>query len=210
MIIGKHVDEAAKITNRDIVKELGGLPEEKIHCSVMGHDALSAALNNYRGIKTEPHEEDHSRLVCRCFGVTENKIRQIVEENDLKTIEQVTNYCKAGGGCGSCHNDIQDIIDDVWKKRKAKEEAKIGKRKELTNIEKIALIKETLDREIRPALRADGGDLELVDVVGDKVLVATRAKCAGCLAAPITLKGFVERKLHEFVSDKLVVEEVTE
>jgi NifU-like protein len=208
MVKGKHIDEVAKITNRDIVKELGGLPEEKIHCSVMGHDALEAALNNYRGLKTVPHEEDHSRVVCRCFGVTENKIRKIVEENNLKTVEQVTNYTKAGGGCGSCQGDIQDIIDDVWRKKKVEEAAKAEKPKKLSNIQKIALIQETIEREIRPALRADGGDLELIDVVGNKVLVATRAHCAGCPSAGITLKGFVEKKLREFVSDDLVVEEV--
>lgn len=211
MIIGKHVDEAAKITNKDIAEALDGLPEEKIHCSVMGRDALEAALANYRGqMRKTPEEEDHSKLVCRCFGVTENKIQRVVRENNLKTVEQVTHYCKAGGGCGACHGEIEDIIDDVWKAKAAEEEERAEKPKRLTNIQKIALIQDTVEREIRPALRMDGGDIELVDVEGDKVLVALRGACSECPASPVTLKGYVEQKLREFVSDGLHVEVVSQ
>ncbi len=211
MIIGKHVDEVAKITNKDIAEALGGLPEEKIHCSVMGRDALESALANYRGqTRKTPEEEDHSKLVCRCFGVTEDKIRRVVRENNLKTVEQVTHYCKAGGGCGACHSEIEDIIDDVWKVKAAERRERPEKPKRLTNIQKIALIQDTVEREIRPALRADGGDIELIDVEGDKVLVALRGACAECPASPVTLKGYVEQKLREFVSDALHVEVVTQ
>jgi NifU-like protein len=211
MIIGKHVDEAAKITNKDIAESLGGLPEEKIHCSVMGRDALEAALANYQGqTRITPEEEDHSKLVCRCFGVTEDKIRRVVRENNLKTVEQVTHYCKAGGGCGACHSEIEDIIDDVWNVKAVDSPRRTEKPQLLTNIQKIALIQDTVEREIRPALRADGGDIELIDVDGDKVMVALRGACSECPASGLTLKGYVEQKLREFVSDGLYVEEVTQ
>ena len=104
MVIGKTVDEALKITNKDIVEELGGLPQAKFHCSVMGSEALEAAVNDYRGIKPEEKEELEGKLVCRCFAVTDKLIEKVVRENHLTTVDEVTAYTKAGGACGSCRN----------------------------------------------------------------------------------------------------------
>ena len=117
----------------------------------------------------------------------------------------MTNYTKAGGGCGNCHPIIQEIIDKVLSQRS---EAP-AERPKLSNIKKIKMIEETLEREIRPALKHDGGDIELVDVVGNHVLVATRGACASCQASDQTLKNFVEAKLRELVLPELVVEEVS-
>jgi len=80
----------------------------------------------------------------------------------------------------------------------------------MSNLRKIRLIEETIDQEIRPSLKQDGGDIELVDVVGNRVLVATRGACASCQAANRTLKNFVEVKLRELVLPELVVEEVSQ
>jgi NifU-like protein len=201
MIKGMTVAEAEKLTNQDIADYLGGLPKEKMHCSVMGREALEKAIASYKGV---PVAEAEGRVICECFGVTEPEIERVVRENDLKTIEEVTNYTKAGGGCGGCHEAIQEIIDRVRAVPKAG-----APRPRLTNIQKIRMIEETLEREIRPALRQDGGDLELIDVVGDKVLVATRGACASCAAVHLTLKDFVEAKLRELVWPELEVEEVS-
>ncbi len=201
MIKGMSVEEAAKITNQDIANYLGGLPQEKIHCSVMGREALEAAIANYKGI---PLAEAGGKIICECFGVTEPEIERVVRENDLKTVEEVTNYTKAGGGCGGCHEVIQEIIDRV------RAEARPVTKPKLTNIQKIRMIEETIEREIRPSLQHDGGDIELIDVLGDRVLVATRGACATCQAAHLTLKDFVEVKLRELVWPELVVEEVSQ
>ncbi len=75
------------------------------------------------------------------------------------------------------------------------------------NIQKIQLIQETIDREIRPALQQDGGDLELIDVVGDQVIVSLRGACVECPVSQFTLQQMVEAKLREFVSDGLTVVE---
>ena len=117
----------------------------------------------------------------------------------------MTNYTKAGGGCENCHPIIQEIIDRVLSQLS---ETPV-ERPKLSNIKKIKMIEETLEREIRPALKHDGGDIELVDVVGNRVLVATRGACASCQASDQTLKNFVEAKLRELVLPELVVEEVS-
>lgn len=113
MIKGKTVEEAQKITNQDIADYLDGLPPEKMHCSVMGREALDAAVANYHG-KTYEQSHDDGEIVCHCFGVGINKIKKAVWENHLTTVEEVTNYTKAGGGCQSCHMRIEEIIEEVW------------------------------------------------------------------------------------------------
>ena len=201
MLKGLALDEAAKITNDDIAQYLGGLPKEKMHCSVMGRDALEKAIAHYRG---EPDKMIEGEIVCECFGVTEIEIERAVKENNLKTIEDVTGYVKAGGGCGNCHERIEEIIASV-SGMQPKEERKP---KKLTNIQKIKLIEETLEREIKPALKKDGGDIELVDFVGNTVYVELLGTCSSCSASQVTLKHYVETKIKELVSPELVVEEV--
>ena len=202
MVRGMSVEEAAKVTNRDIADYLGGLPQEKMHCSVMGREALEKAIENYQGAEAKKATE--GQVVCECFGVTDLEIERAIRENNLASIEDVTNYTKAGGGCGGCHDTIQEIIDRV---RHEMETRPVEKPK-MSNIRKIKMIEETLEREIRPSLRKDGGDIELIDVVGNRVLVATRGACASCQAAEQTIKLFVESKLREMVWPELVVEEV--
>jgi NifU-like protein len=199
MVQGMTLEEAAKISNQDIAAYLGGLPQEKMHCSVMGREALEKAIENYRGVtSTEPG----AKIICECFGVTDLEIERAIQENNLSTVEEVTNYTKAGGGCGNCQDIIQQIIERV------RAEARPAGRPPLSNIKKIKMIEETLEREIRPSLKHDGGDIELIDVIGNRVLVATRGACAVCKASEITLKQFVEAKLRDLVSPDLVIEEV--
>jgi NifU-like protein len=198
MVKGKTIEEARNISNQDIADYLGGLPEEKMHCSVLGQQALEQAIQSYQGA---PAAEAGAEIICECFGVTDREIEKAVRENHLTTVEQVTNYTKAGGGCGNCHDKIRAIIDRVLATS-----APEGKPK-LTNLRKIKMIEDVLEREIRPSLRHDGGDVDLIDVIGNRVIVATRGSCATCQASQVTLKGFVETKLRETVSPDLVVEE---
>lgn len=205
IIRGMTLDEAAKVSNQDIANVLGGLPEQKMHCSVMGKEALEAAIANYRTGKTGQPPVKKGLLVCTCFGVTAEEIEAVVKDNNLTTVEQVTNYCKAGGGCGGCKGEIEKIIARVRTGMNRNDAAQGGRR--LTAIQKIKLIEETMDREIRPLLRRDGGDIELLDIEGNKVTVSFRGMCAGCQGAQITMKEVVQAKLREFVTPELVVEE---
>ncbi len=207
LVKGKTLDEALEITNRDIADYLGGLPEQKMHCSVMGKEALEAAIENYRTGSTKPVRLE-GKVVCNCFGVTDHEIIEVVKENNLTTVEQVTNYCKAGGACGSCHGDIQKIIDDVAGQSKTDEPTEKAVRPaKLTNIEKIRLIGQTIDEQIRPMLQAHGGNIELIDVDGDRVIIAFRGMCSQCRQSEFTMKEVVEAKLKEFVAETLFVQE---
>ncbi len=201
LIKGKTIDEALRISNQDIADYLGGLPKEKMHCSVMGREALEAAIANYRGEKKAPEKEE--KIICECFEVSEEKIRKVAIENHLTTVEDITNYTKAGGGCGSCIPAIEAILKDIWFVKPVPE--KPATPKKLTNLQKIALIQDIIEKEIRPRLQADGGDLELIDIEDNKVIIGLRAMCVGCLIGDVTIKG-IEDKLKELVSDDITVE----
>ena len=209
MVKGKTLDEALGVTNQEIADFLGGLPEEKMHCSVMGQEALEAAIAKYRGVEAPKHGHDHveteGEIVCKCFGLTDLFLKKVIASNKLTTAEQVTHFTKAGGACGGCIPKIKELIAEV-----TGEEKKVARDKpavKLTNLRKMQLIQETLENEIRPQLWADGGDLELIDIDGPNVQVAFRKACAGCASSGYTAK-FVEQKLRELVSSDINVQEV--
>lgn len=204
MIIGKTLEEAKKITNKDIADELGGLPQEKMHCSVMGQEALEDALKKYYG-KEEIEKEaglsqNGDKIVCTCFNVTENQIWEAIKVNGLKTVEEVTNYTKAGGACGRCKGVIKDIIETYLRKE--------GQAPVMTAAQKILKIGRVIDQQISPQLQKDGGDIELIDVEGNKVKVKLTGMCSGCKNAAMTLKAFVESVLKDKVDSSLEVEQV--
>ena len=207
MIKGLTLDEATKLTNKDIAEYLGGLPEQKMHCSVMGREALEAAIENYKSGGKEKHELE-GNVICTCFGVTDKEIERVIRENNLTTVEEVTNYCKAGGGCGGCQSEIEKMIEKIQPDEIKQAPVTVARRAgKLTNIQKIQLIQQTINEQIRPALRAHGGNIELIDVEANKVVVAFRGMCAQCRLAELTMKDVVEAKLKEFVSEQLFVEE---
>ncbi len=206
MIIGKTVDEVKKITNKDIADQLGGLPPEKMHCSVMGYEALEDALKNFDNMTDLDdlrNEKKAEKIVCTCFNVTENMIWDAIKQNGLKTVEDITNYTKAGGACGKCKGLIQDIIDTYYKK-----EENDSNRPALSPAQKILKINNIIETQISPELRKDGGDITLVDIDGNKVLVKLRGKCSGCKNSHLTLKAFVESTLRETVDSNIDVIEV--
>ncbi|MBN1531548.1 MAG: Fe-S cluster assembly protein NifU [Spirochaetes bacterium] len=205
MVKGKTIEEASKITNQDIVAFLGGLPEEKMHCSVMGHEALTLAVAKWKGESIPDELDTEGEIICRCFGVTDALIRKVIRENHLKTVEEVTNYTKAGGACGSCIPRIEDIIEEELKVAPAGESEK--EKRPLTNIRRMQLVEETINNVIRPELQKDGGNIELVDIDGSVVYVALRGSCANCVASNVTLKNLVETKLREFVEEGIEVVE---
>jgi NifU-like protein len=219
LVKGLTLDEALKVTNKEIADFLGGLPEAKMHCSVMGQEALEAAIYKYRGIELEAHDDDDGTLICKCFSISEPKIRRAIVENNLTTAEQVTSYIKAGGGCGSCLYPIDDLIAEVLKEKAnitqiatdiafAKDSLPATSTPPLTTIQKISLIQKVLLEEVRPLLLADGGDVELYDVEGDTVKVLLKGACGSCPSSTSTLKGLIETTLKQKVLPSLLVEAI--
>lgn len=207
MIIGKPIEEVRKITNKDIADELEGLPPEKMHCSVMGYEALEDALKGYENYQDlddiRANDEKKEKIVCTCFNVTENLIWDAIKQNGLKTVEEITNYTKAGGACGKCKGIIQDIIDTYYKKESDEKAA------QLTPAQKILKINSIIENQISPELRKDGGDITLIDIDGNKVYVKLRGKCSGCKNSMLTLKAFVESTLKDTISPDIEVIEVS-
>ncbi|GAB6191793.1 Fe-S cluster assembly protein NifU [Desulfocastanea catecholica] len=203
MVVGMSVEQAAKITNEDIANALGGLPKEKMHCSVMGREALEAAIADYRGLILPMAQGE---VVCECFGVTDMEIIRAIKESGLRSVEEITNFTKAGGGCGKCEDKLREILRNTVSNISEIPVVKI-KPKRMTSLQKIKKIEEVLEREIRPGLRKDGGDIELVDVDGDFVIVSLRGACKSCHKSQTTIKEYVEKKLRELVLESLIVEE---
>ena len=205
IIKGMNVDEALKVSNQDIADFLDGLPPEKMHCSVMGREALQAAVANYRG---EEWEDDHEEgaLICKCFAIDAVMIEDTIRANNLSTVEEVTNYTKAGGGCSSCHEGIEEILTAVMAERgeafnpSAKaptpEVAPAAASGGMTNLQRIRRIEMVLE-SMRPTLKADGGDVELVEVDGNTIYVNMMGACSGCQLASATLGGIQQRLMEE-------------
>ncbi|MBD5401730.1 Fe-S cluster assembly protein NifU [bacterium] len=210
MIIGKTVDEVKKITNKDIADELGGLPPEKMHCSVMGYEALEDALKKYSAdgyvdldeiLDEHYNTEKPEKMICTCFQISENMIWEAIKQNGLKTVEEVTNYTKAGGACGRCKDAIQDVINTYYNKEKSEEQ-------KLTPTQWILKVNNIIETQISPELQKDGGDIELVDIKNKSIYVKLRGKCSGCKNSVMTLKNFVEKTLQNSLGTDITVIEV--
>lgn len=224
MIKGKTVKEAQKITNQDIVDYLGGLPPEKMHCSVMGREALDAAVANYHG-QTYEQSHDDGELICHCFGVGINKIKKAIWENHLTTVEEVTNYTKAGGGCGSCRMRIEEIIDEVWEDLEKCGVARPGtvqipiEMKVITSTAQSAeKIRASLDQKTEQSpifkdvqkiladanegLKEDGSSVELDAIEGTDVIVKLSGPAAKGMIKTMTL-DFLTKKLTDGTGRKI-------
>ena len=201
------MDEALQVSNQDIADYLDGLPPEKMHCSVMGREALQAAVADYRGEEwSDDHEE--GALICKCFAIDEVMIEETIRSNNLKTLEEVTNYTKAGGGCASCHEGIEGVLTKVLAESgETFIPAGVGRAVQPNTadnapmigggvLKRIRTIEMVLD-SIRPTLQADNGDVKLVEVDGNTIYVHLEGACSGCQLAVTTLGGIQQRLIEE-------------
>lgn len=214
IIKGMTLDEALKVSNQDIADYLDGLPPEKMHCSVMGREALQAAVANYRG---EMWQDDHEEgaLVCKCFAVDAKLIEETIRANGLTTVEQVVHYTKAGGGCAACHEGIEEILTKVAKEMctapvvdKKPTPATISPAlttgatpatPRLTGFQRMQKIEATIEA-IRPMLQRDHGDIEIVEIEGKNIYVNLKGACAGCMMEAATLNG-IQTQLIEALGE---------
>jgi NifU-like protein len=221
--------EALKVKNSDIVEFLDGLPDQKIHCSVMGAEALESAVFNWAqkrgvdltklGIDIHADERAEGRIVCKCFTLSEPYIRRKIKELNLRTIPEITNAIKAGGACMSCHHvpgGLQDILDDIWGRDSLRmvpamsrplepAQPAAGAKPELSPYQFSKKVEKAIDQYVRPLLVNDGGDLEIVDIKDHLVYCRLAGACSGCAGANQTLKMMVERTLKEMVDQSIRV-----
>ncbi len=233
---GKYTPiDALTIQNKDIVEYLDGLPAQKIHCSVMGAEALESAVFNWAqrrgvdlqqlGVDIHADEQDEGRIVCKCFSVSEPYIRRKIQELGLKTIPEITNAIKAGGACMSCHQvpgGLQDILDDIWGKEQGHVAVvatitplgeqppgppapTIPPREEISPYQFSKKIERAVQEHVRPLLERDGGNVEIIDIKDTIVYCALGGACAGCAGASQTLKMLVEKTLKDLVDERIRV-----
>lgn len=216
--------EALKVDNAEIVRYLGGLPSQKIHCSVMGAEALQAAVFDWAqrrgvdlrelGVDILPHEQEEGRIVCKCFSLTEPYLKRKIRELNLRTIQDITNATKAGGACTTCHHapgGLQDLLDEAWGRQDVPREtakprpAAVGDQPELSPYQFAKRVEALIEEYVRPGLQRDGGDVEIVDIKDHLVYVHLRGACAGCVGAGMTLKMMIEQTLKDKLDERIRV-----
>lgn len=113
MVIGKTLDQAFSITPKQVAKELGELPDHKVHCSVLGDQALRAAINDYlkRSGQEDKVREEQAKVICQCMSVTDHDIDHAVLEGarDITKLQEMT---KLGTVCGQCLEEAGKIMQE--------------------------------------------------------------------------------------------------
>ncbi len=214
LCMGKTVDEALKITNIDVEKalrdepDIPAVPGQKMHCSVMAYDVIKKAASMYKGVDMESFETEF--IICECARVSQDTLKEVIKLNKLKTVEEVTDYTKAGGFCKSCIKPgghevkdvyIVDLLSEVHGEMEAEEKSrKIIEAKgdgtfiSMGLVQRIKAVESILEEYIRPTLKADGGDVELIDIKdidGEfEILIKYQGECMSCsMNTTTTLTG---------------------
>ncbi len=228
LCIGKTVDQAVKITNIDVEFALRddpdtpAVPPQKMHCSVMAYDVIKKAAGLYKGVDAESFEEEI--IVCECARVSLSTLREVIRLNDLTTIEQITDYTKAGGFCKSCikpggHEErewyLVDILRDTRKEmdeEKMKAAADAGSSGDFANmtlVQQIKAVDAVIDESVRQFLIMDGGDMEVIDIKkGDEyidIYIRYLGACNGCASSATGTLYAIESTLKEKLSKSIRV-----
>lgn len=219
LCMGKTVDEAVKITNIDVEKALRDTPDvpavpgQKMHCSVMAYDVIKKAASIYKNVDMDSFEDEF--ILCECARVTQETIQEVIRLNKLTTIEEIVDYTKAGAFCKSCVKPggheakdvyLVDLLEVALKEREAEEKSRKiieakgdGSFESMSLVQQIKSVESILEEYIRPTLKADGGDVELVDIkkVDDlfEVLIKYKGECMSCSMNTTTTLAGIEDML---------------
>jgi NifU-like protein len=222
------VDEAMKITNIDVERALrdeesiAAIPPQKMHCSVMAYDVIRKAASEYKGVDMDSLEEEE--MVCQCARVSLRTVRDVIRINDLKTVEEITHYTKAGAFCRSCirpggHEQRKRYLVDVLRDVRAEMEKEKHRAahaapvfSSMSLFQKHKAIETVLDEKVRPSLTKDGGDIEVVDMKeadgAIEVFINYVGACRGCPSAATGTLGFIEEHLRKELDQKITVSPV--
>ena len=225
LCVGKAVDDAVKITNLDVefamrdTPDVPAVPPQKMHCSVMAYDVIKKAAATYKGVDISAYEE--AEMVCECARVTLSTIKEVIRINDLKTVEEITDYTKAGAFCKSCiapggHEKKDMYLVDIL----AETRAEMGKEailaasissnfKEMTIVQKMKAVESALDGNIRQMLMMDGGNVELLDIREDgentDIYIRYLGACNGCASSSTGTLFAIESVLKEKLDSSIRV-----
>jgi NifU-like protein len=225
LCIGKTVDEAVKITNLDVEMALRddsdtpAVPGQKMHCSVMAYDVIKEAAAIYKGVDSKSFEDEI--IVCECARVSLSTLKEVIRLNDLKTVEEITDYTKAGAFCKSCirpggHEKKDYYLVDILKEvraemdqEKLKEAANAsltGDFEKMTPIQKMKAIEKVIDESVREFLVADGGNLEIIDIRDSEneftdVYIRYLGACSTCATSTTGTLYAIESVLKDQLSN---------
>jgi NifU-like protein len=224
---GKTVDEAVKITNIDVEKamrdtpDVPAVPPQKMHCSVMAYDVIKKAAAQYKGVDMESFEEEI--IVCECARVSLSTLREVIRLNDLTTVEQITDYTKAGAFCKSCirpggHEEkdiyLVDLLEEYEKEKMAKaaDASASGENvsfAEMTLVQKLKAVDKVIDENIRQMLIMDGGDMEILDIKENgahiDIYIRYLGACSGCASSSTGTLFAIENILKEKLDENIRV-----
>ena len=228
LCIGKTVQEAVKITNIDVEMalrddpETPAVPPQKMHCSVMAYDVIKKAAGLYMGVDAESFEEEI--IVCECARVSLGTLQEVIRLNDLTTIEQITDYTKAGGFCKSCirpggHEKREYYLVDILRDtRKEMDEEKMkaaadagasGDFASMTLVQQIKAVDAVIDESVRQFLVMDGGDMEVIDIKSNDenidIYIRYLGACNGCASSSTGTLYAIESTLKEKLSKNIRV-----
>ncbi len=225
MCTGKTVDEAVKITNIDVekalrdTKDMPSIPPQKMHCSVMAYDVIKKAASIYKGVDMSHFENEE--IVCECARVSLGTIKDVIRINNLKTVEEITQYTKAGAFCKSCirpggHEQRKYHLVDILREVRAEMEKETVQKsmetkdfKSMSLVQKLKAIEKVLEQEIKPMLANDGGSLEVVDIKDSEgyadVYINYIGACRGCPASKNGTLFAIQNYLNEKVDDTIRV-----
>ena len=231
LCLNKKVQDAVKITNIDVEKALRdepntpAVPGQKMHCSVMAYDVIKKAAGLYLGKSAEDFEDEI--IVCECARVSLSTIKDVIRLNDLKSVEEITQYTKAGAFCKSCIKEgghekreyyLVDILRDVRAEMEAEKlKANVAQSsagtlefKNMTMVQKVKAIDKIIDENIRPMLMMDGGNMEIIDIkeTSDNfidVYIRYLGACSGCASGSTGTLFAIESILQENLAENIRV-----
>lgn len=227
LCIGKTVDEAVKITNLDVEfamrdnPETPAVPPQKMHCSVMAYDVIKQAAAHYKGV--DPEDFEDQIIVCECARVSLGTIKEVIKLNDLHTVEEITQFTKAGAFCKSCvkpggHEKKDYYLVDILAETRAEMEREKLKDQsktdiafdDMTMVKQLKAVEAVLDSDVRPMLHGDGGDLEVIDIQKSEnknidIYIRYLGACSGCSSGSGATLYAIENILQEELSPNIRV-----
>jgi NifU-like protein involved in Fe-S cluster formation/Fe-S cluster biogenesis protein NfuA/bacterioferritin-associated ferredoxin len=187
------------------------------NCSVMAYDVIKKAASLYKGVDMESFEEEV--IVCECARVSLSTLREVIRLNDLTTIEQITDYTKAGAFCKSCirpggHEEkdiyLVDLLEEYEKEKMSKTADSLATGGavafvDMTVVQKLKAVDRVIDDNVRQMLIMDGGDMEILDIKENgahiDIYIRYLGACSGCASSStgtlFAIEGILQQKLDE-------------